>query len=407
MIKGTRDVLWGFLWEVMQSYPMFNESLENAETFFERDLNHDNIFGDAPSREINRLFMKSKDKRNSEVIGNKWWLRLPYSSTQRRLLDTSIVQWLQTSSILIDFGITSDGSDISPKTILELEGPIRDGSLLCVVTENLLGLPVKVWNRRPTTYAQCVSNINKATSSLRRCSTMSGRFLHTGVEEEIVRGNWDCVLGLLEDIRRCIDKVEPRSPIPSEELWKQEGKEGPYIGPPAGTFYGTTRYDPFNGENPPHHHHHHHRKPLNFAQLKLQATGGLHETNQTFDVDSLAGSAIKKRYNNSSNNNNNNNNNNNDDNFISDDDYYRSGDIIPIMIKDEWGYVKGEPSTPTIEPDPNKVSGGIGSPGSLLSPKRAIFPPSIVTAQTAADIARIIKDGNNDDNDDDLSLIHI
>jgi len=379
MIKGTRNVLWGFLWELMQSYPMANEALERAEDFFERDLQHDNIFGDVPSREINRLFMKSKHKTSSEVIGNKWWLRLPYSSKQRRSLDTSIVQWLQTSNILTDFGITSDGSnDINPKTILELEGPIRDGSLLCLVTESLLGLPVKVWNKRPTTYAQCVSNISKATCSLRRCSSMSGRYLHTGVEEEIVRGNWDCVLGLLEDIRRCIDKEEPRIPVPTEEVWKQEGKDGPYLGPPAGTFYGTNRYDTFKTVP---------RKPLNFAQLKLQATGGL-EANQTFEIDSLAGSAIKRRY--------------NDDNFISDDAYYNTGDIIPTKKEDEWAYVKGE----NIEPDPMKVSGGIGSPGSLLSPKRAVLPPSIVAAQTARDIANIIKgiDGEGlkeDDHDDD------
>ena len=38
---------------------------------------------------------------------------------------------------------------------------------------------------------------------------MSQRFLYDGVDEDVVRGHWDAVLGLLEDMHRLCDRQPP------------------------------------------------------------------------------------------------------------------------------------------------------------------------------------------------------
>jgi hypothetical protein len=257
ILRGNKHILWGLLWELYQAYPASNINIQanlqgnnfgnnfaSGDDWFSNNVNKDpaskpnNIFTTSLPRQNHVKFNNMTVKRGLNILkkNNKadlhrvpessWWFHLPYSSHQRRLLDVSLIRWLQCSHIL-DHII--NGLSI-PTTLLELEGPVRDGSLFCMITESLIGLSIQTWNKRPLTYIQCIENVKKATASLRNYTSMSGRYLHNGVEEEIVRGNWDCVLGLLEDIHRCCNKCSPRHSIPTKEEWEHEGKQGPYTG---------------------------------------------------------------------------------------------------------------------------------------------------------------------------------
>lgn len=64
---------------------------------------------------------------------------------------------------------------------------------------------------------------------------MSRRFLFKGVEEEVVRGNLDCVMGLLEDLRRFVDKVQFSKKSVSVGnyalMMDSDNSSEPYLGP--------------------------------------------------------------------------------------------------------------------------------------------------------------------------------
>jgi hypothetical protein len=49
---------------------------------------------------------------------------------------------------------------------------------------------------------QCISNILKAIDALRNSSKLDSKFLFSGVENDIFRGNWSVIFGLLSDICR-------------------------------------------------------------------------------------------------------------------------------------------------------------------------------------------------------------
>lgn len=261
ILQGDKNILWGLLREIMFLYA------PNAPKLFNTENADDNVVNGVGSLSPPRQF-KVNDKLNSieERIPSQvnWWFKLPYSSTQRRLLDKSLLQWLQSShnpNPILRLS-TSSVSITPPSTMLELEGPIRDGTLLCLLIESWLNLPIKPWNKHPLTYSQCVANIGKAVSSLQICLNMSGRYLHQGIEDEVVRGNWDCILGLFEDIRKFHDNVPPRPAIPTKVDWDLEGKVGPYLGDPSYTTSKTTTESAGNKR-----HVTPTRKPMFFAEL--------------------------------------------------------------------------------------------------------------------------------------------
>ena len=106
------------------------------------------------------------------------------------------------------------GSLSQPLTLLALESYCRDGTLLCMVVENLLGLTLsKDWHRRPASYIECMSNLKHCFDVLRKCQHLRPRYLYAGVEEDICRGRWDCILGLLEDLHRFADNIHPHAQI--------------------------------------------------------------------------------------------------------------------------------------------------------------------------------------------------
>ena len=120
-------------------------------------------------------------------------------------------------------------------TLLAWEGVIRDGSMLCDVanwlfkkknrpytafpsfsTSNHLSEEFSIRSSHvhtkttPRTYEQCVAKIEKCLCTLRGVHSMSTRYLcggQKGIGEYIVRGCWDAVWGLLEDIRRYVRSV--------------------------------------------------------------------------------------------------------------------------------------------------------------------------------------------------------
>ena len=233
ILQGDKNILWGLLREIMFLYAPTMPKLFHVDSTINSKIetNVDSVLSSPRQFKVNNKLNSIEERIPSQV---NWWFKLPYSSTQRRLLDKSLLQWLQSSTSpnpILRLNVNSC-SITPPSTMLELEGPIRDGTLLCLLIESWLNLPIKPWNKHPLTYSQCVANISKAVSALQVCLNMSGRYLHQGIEDEIVRGNWDCILGLLEDIRKFRDSIPPRPAIPSKVDWDLEGKVGPYLGDP-------------------------------------------------------------------------------------------------------------------------------------------------------------------------------
>lgn len=299
ILRGKKDVLWGLLWEVLQAYPYSNDwanQIQNQQypeadiDGFKRGMRSDilpasglanNERGKSPPRAAGNAaagvppgtsFAETHDFGSHPT--------LPYSSRDRRKLDQSLVKYIHSLGLLkpaaesaqnISVDATKSPNVLAvqvPQSMTALETCIRDGTLLCALCEKVLGLGLNAdfgpnvgegqgfvamaWNRSPHTYQQCLGNITKVVHSLRNIATglhslyrMSGRFLYTGCEEAILRGNWDTILGIFEDIRRCSDKVEPRPAIPRQleksgetassnsrgNGYLADSSEWPYFGP--------------------------------------------------------------------------------------------------------------------------------------------------------------------------------
>ena len=237
VVKGNRSVLWGLLYEVMQSY--WGDTTERErETGRERDstkYSTGSSFGALKPLPINASFRYSSGSNPMGLLPQHSDHTLPYSPEERRKLDQALLDWLDRTGVLATVmgGSTGDrpigplsssnpiGMVSRPPTILALESYVKDGTLLCVlVTQTMrLPLPNRTYHTRPHTYSQCVANVHQCTRALRACRSMSVRYLYEGVEEEVVRGRWDSVLGLLEDMHVFHDRV-------SEYLRMQGTDEG-------------------------------------------------------------------------------------------------------------------------------------------------------------------------------------
>lgn len=191
IVEGNKQVIWSLLYEIMQAYrvPATLQAVECPQ-------------------------VHAIEKREGS------YRQLTYDSTQRRLLDLSLLQWLSDLGILSkllgrytpSLSIAHDEPPISAtsiSSILSLEGPLRDGTLLCelVISHLHANSSIQRFNQHPKSFQQCLANVALAVSSLRNVPGMSHRFLYTGVDEEIVRGHWDGIIGLLEDMHRCYDGV--------------------------------------------------------------------------------------------------------------------------------------------------------------------------------------------------------
>jgi hypothetical protein len=182
-LLGNKRVIWGFLYDLMQVYT--------------RDAEEEQAAHPTPTpwhAEDNTAVLLSGDEHSTG-----------YSTTQRQQLDTSLVSWMHDKGVLKSV----IGNLPPPPTTLALEGPIRDGTLLCLLTSAVLGRKLEgiVW--RPASFDQCVHNVRLALAALLAEPRMGTRCLSIGADVKIVRGHWTTVLHLLEDIHRLDDGVSP------------------------------------------------------------------------------------------------------------------------------------------------------------------------------------------------------
>ena len=143
-----------------------------------------------------------------------------------------------------DFTITRDAltgrmREQHMPSLFELHESLFDGSILCSVCQRVIsgvrrdGL--RGWINAPKTRSLKLKNISKAITALKgwinaeKGMAMSCRWLFSGVEDQVVDGNWAVVLGILEDIFRCVDGMPPRTV-------RQRYVESPYFGKYAAVY---------------------------------------------------------------------------------------------------------------------------------------------------------------------------
>jgi hypothetical protein len=114
-------------------------------------------------------------------------------------IDSKLSRWLSESMVLESIL----GNLPYPNSVVNLESFIKDGTLLCLICTKILFIPIRNgWFPKPRSLKQCISNILKAIDALRNSSKLDSKFLFSGVENDIFRGNWSVIFGLLSDICR-------------------------------------------------------------------------------------------------------------------------------------------------------------------------------------------------------------
>jgi hypothetical protein len=211
-LKCNVNMIWGLLWEIYQCYS--SSASGGAE---HGPYNSALSFGNLKEHPVNFQYYRNQTNKGAGVGSSLTSLsyneqqqpsnQLPYNQIQRRSLDISLMEWLDNCGLL-KLVLGTSTMITRPPTVLALETYIKDGTLLCYLTESILSLPLKgSFYHHPHTYSQCLSNLMKCLTILRSCKCMPRRFLYSGVEEEIARGSWDVILGLLEDIHLFYDLV--------------------------------------------------------------------------------------------------------------------------------------------------------------------------------------------------------
>lgn len=135
---------------------------------------------------------------------------LQYGAVNIRNLEKTIVNWIDELQIL----------QPSPCAFAELISELKKGTLLCVVTSKVTGIRISNVIPDPKTEQTALNNIRKSLEVLRKLPKMSQKFTYN--EKEIYKGNFNILLGLLEDILRWTDGVPARK---SGDPYK----DGPYL----------------------------------------------------------------------------------------------------------------------------------------------------------------------------------
>lgn len=202
IIEAHKPLLWGLLQEIKQAYPSAGGSAGKSSVSLQPDLSISKASG--------------------------WCNSLPYSIADRKALDQSLMHWLVEEEILS--GIMKGLLPADMPSIATLEGPLRDGTMLCLLAGKILGSPVMGWNRKARSFSTSVSNLKKCTQALRSNPSMGLRFLYSGVEEDIAKGEWAAILGLLEDMHRLRDGVSPIPYDKSANSDRRKVSRSPYLG---------------------------------------------------------------------------------------------------------------------------------------------------------------------------------
>jgi hypothetical protein len=187
ILRGEREAIWGLLYHIMRSYP---NAISNS----------------------NQHYSKSNTL---------------YAPEQMRQLEQSLLFWLRT------LGMLPATEGMSPHQALEqVEAGIRNGTLLCDLVSFVVGERIIGVSRTPKVAATCLSNINRALEQLRKRKGITQEFLWR--DKELLDGDKNIMLGLLEDIHRFYDKVTPRS--------SSSSRGQPYLG----KIPMPTKYDQFS-----------------------------------------------------------------------------------------------------------------------------------------------------------------
>lgn len=142
---------------------------------------------------------------------------LPYTQLEIEKLDFSLSHWLFSLGVLNRFAC--------PITIADMLEDIKTGVLLCDLVSKILGKNIPGVTRNPKTPQACKSNIIRALDLLRKNNRMSQKFLWK--DEDILKGEYYTILGLLEDLHRFSDGLLRRKRGPEYH------KDGPYLGKKA------------------------------------------------------------------------------------------------------------------------------------------------------------------------------
>ncbi|GMH50180.1 hypothetical protein TrVE_jg698 [Triparma verrucosa] len=233
ILAGDTNVIFGLLWEVGQVYPKtVGFSLTQNQWF--------------------------------KMASRNGWLQ--YTPLERLVLSKCLVNWMVDLGVMLmlglhdrskalehdimypnDYTITRDAktgrmSEQHFPSLFELRESLFDGSILCAICQTVMtgvrkdGL--KGWINAPKTRSVKLKNMSKVVTALKgwvnaeRGVSISCRWLFAGVEDQLVDGNWAAMLGLLEDLLRCVDGMMPRKVV-------QKFVETPYYGKYAAVYQNT------------------------------------------------------------------------------------------------------------------------------------------------------------------------
>ncbi len=190
ILMGNEEAFWGLLYYIMKSYP---------------------------KAEVDPKFHYSKP------------LSL-YDPESMKKLEQSILFWLV--SLGIGAAQTNNPNQPYPNSIEEIKPKIQNGTLLCELVSLIEGKKIIGINTTPKVASACIANITKALEILRKRKGMNPSFLFS--ENELLNGDVNVILGLLEDIHRAFDNYPPRSQV-----------KGPYFGSqPDFVFKSFVQRDP-------------------------------------------------------------------------------------------------------------------------------------------------------------------
>ncbi|GMH82767.1 hypothetical protein TL16_g09373 [Triparma laevis f. inornata] len=233
ILAGDANVIFGLLWEVGQVYPKtVGFSLTQTQWF--------------------------------KMASRNGWLQ--YTPLERLVLSKCLVNWMVDLGVMLmlglhdrskalehdimfpnDYTVTRDAktgrmAEQHFPSLFEIRESLFDGSILCAICQTVMtgvrkdGL--KGWINAPKTRSVKLRNISKVVTALKGWVnaetgvSISCRWLFTGVEDQLVDGNWAVVLGLLEDLFRCVDGMTPRKVV-------QKFVETPYYGKYAAVYQNT------------------------------------------------------------------------------------------------------------------------------------------------------------------------
>jgi hypothetical protein len=194
ILKGQLDFIWGLIYHIMRVYPQAKQNFS---------MHYSN---------------------NSSSL---------YSADYMKRLEQSVLFWLRSLGMFVDRAV--------PSTLSDIEFDITNGTLLCELVGFVVGERIIGVHKNPKVSTSKLANINKALEPLRRRKGVSQRFLWK--DEEVLNGDKCVILGLLEDIHKFYDGVNPKSNSKDQNIGKSSGTTSdeairPYLG-------NSTLSDPF------------------------------------------------------------------------------------------------------------------------------------------------------------------